>query len=152
MINSSLSGILQDSIGREQCRQVILVSCAGTMVASAGKESTVIAQSLGPIIASTFGSGGELGRLLGVGEQNFQLQRGRRQDLLICPMPSGMILAATFPVQVGEDRALALADHLIEQIEALTPSLDSYSIRYPLAPELRDEALVFYDQIFSVAA
>ncbi len=152
MINSSLSGILQDSIGREQCRQVILVSRVGTMVASAGKESTPLAQSLGPIVASTFGTAGELGRLLGIGDQNFQLQRGRRQDLLLCPMPSGMILAATFPVQVGEDNALALADHLIEQIEALTPSLDSYSPRHPLTPELRDEALAFYDQIFSAAA
>ena len=152
MINSSLSGILQDSIGREQCRQVILVSRVGTMVASAGKDSNAVAQSIGPIVASTFSTGGELGRLIGVGEQNFQLQRGRRQDLLICPMPSGMILAATFPVQVGEDRALALADHLIEQIDALTPTLDTYAPRYPLAPELRDEALAFYDQIFSVAA
>jgi predicted regulator of Ras-like GTPase activity (Roadblock/LC7/MglB family) len=120
MINSSLSGILQDSIGREQCRQILLVSRVGTMVASAVKDSTPVAQSLGPIVASTFGTGGELSRLLGVGEQNFQIQRGRRQDLLLCPMPSGMILAATFPVQVGEEEALSLASHLMDQLFTTT--------------------------------
>lgn len=152
MINSSLSGILQDSIGREQCRQVLLVSRVGTMVASAGKESQSFPPSLGPIVASTFGTGGELGRLLGVGEQNFQLQRCRRQDLLICQMPSGMILVATFPVQVDEERATAFASLLISQIEALTPSTDAYSDRPALAPELRDEVLALVDRIFSQAA
>ena len=153
MTNSSLSGILQDSIGREQCRQIILVSRIGTMVARAGKESAPVAQSLGRMVASAFANGGELGRLLGGGEQNFQLQRGRRQDLLLCPMPSGMILAATFPVQVDEDHALALADHITQQIEALTPALTpALGAHSPLAPELRDEAFHFFDQIFSSAA
>ncbi len=152
MINSSLSGILQDSIGHEQCRQVLLVSRVGTVVASAVKDSTPIAQSLGPIVASTFGTGSELSRLLGVGEQNFQLQRGRRQDLLLCPMPSGMILAATFPVQVDEENALSLATHLIDQIEALTPATDSYSDRQALSPEMRDEANALLDQLFASAA
>jgi len=152
MINSSLSGILQDSIGREQCRQVLLVSHIGTVVASAVKDSTPIAQSLGPIVASTFGTSVELSRLLGVGEQNFQLQRGRRQDLLLCPMPSGMILAATFPVQVDEENALALATHLIDQIEALTPANDSYSNRPALSPEMRDEATALITQLFAPAA
>ena len=149
MTNSSLSGILQDSIGREQCRQIILVSAIGTIVASAGKESAPVAQSLGRMVASAFANGGELGGLLGVGEQNFQLHRGRRQDLLLCPLPSGMILAATFPVQVDEDHVLALADHIIQQIEALNPALGAQS---PLAPELLDEAFHFFDQIFRSAA
>jgi hypothetical protein len=152
MINSSLSGILQDSIGREQCRQVLLVSRVGTVVASAVQDATPIAQSLGPIVASTFGTSGELSRLLGVGEQSFQLQRGRRQDLLLCPMPSGMILAATFPVQVNEEIALSLATHLMDQIEALTPANESYSNRPPLSPELRDEAVALLDQLFAPSA
>jgi predicted regulator of Ras-like GTPase activity (Roadblock/LC7/MglB family) len=152
MINSSLSGILQDSIGREQCRQVLLVSRVGTMIASAAKEAQPYAPSIGPIVASTFGTGGELGRLLGVGEQNIQLQRGRRQDMLLCQMPSGMILAATFPVQVDEEHATAFASHLIDQIESLTPSSDAYSDRAPLAPELRDEAVALLDELFAQAA
>ena len=152
MINSSLTGILQDAIGREQCRQAILVTRVGSLVASAGKDVKPLAQSLGPIISAVFGTGRELGRLLGAGEQSFQLQRGRRQDLLLCPMPSGMVLAATFPVQVDEDRALSVADHLIHQIEALTPSSYLLSSSLTLSPELRDEALSFLDQVFPSAA
>jgi len=152
MINSSLSGILQDSIGLEQCRQILLVSRVGTMVASAAKESEPLAPSLGPIVASTFGSGAELGRLLGLGEQDVQIQRGRRQDLLLCQMPSGMILSATFPVQVDEDRARSVASNLIDQIEALTPTTDSYSDLPALHPELRDEAVSLIDSLFSKAA
>ncbi len=151
MINSSLSGILQDSIGREQCRQVVLVSRVGTMVASAAKEAQPVAASLGPIVASTFGRAGDLGRLLGAGEQDFQIQRGRRQDLLLCQMPSGMILAATFPVHVDEERATAFASSLIGKIETLTPSTEAYSDRPSLAPELRDEAIALIDQLFLAA-
>lgn len=152
MINSSLSRILQDSIGQEQCRQVLLVSRVGTMVANAGKDTHNFTQSLGPIVASTYGSGTELGRLLGVGEQDFQIQRGRRQDLVLCQMSNGMILAATFPVQVDEERAAAFARQLIDQIEALTPAFDPYSDRPLLQPELRDEAIGLLDQIFATAA
>lgn len=152
MINSSLTGILQDAIGREHCRQAILVTRVGSMVATAGKDALPMAQSLGPIIAAVYGTGRELGRLLGAGEQSFQLQRGRRQDLLLCPMPSGMVLAATFPVQVDEDAALSVADYLIEQIEAMMPAVRSASGNSTLAPELRDEAVSFLDQIFSSAA
>ena len=152
MINSSLSGILQDSIGQEQCRQVLLVSRVGTMVANAGKDTHNFTQSLGPIVASTYGSGTELGRLLGVGEQDFQIQRGRRQDLVLCQMSNGMILAATFPVQVDEERAAAFARQLIDQIESLTPAFDPYSDRPLLQPELRDEAIGLLDQIFATAA
>ncbi|MBM3761366.1 MAG: hypothetical protein FJW36_14095 [Acidobacteria bacterium] len=152
MTNSRLSGILQDSIGREQCRQVLLVSRVGTMIASAGKEAQPFASSIGPIVASTFGNGGELGRLLGVGEQNFQLQRGRRQDLLLCQMPSGMILAATFPVQVDEEHATTFASQVIDQIASLTPSSDAYSDRALLSPELRDDAVALLDELFAQAA
>ena len=152
MINSSLTVLLNDVIGREQCRQAILVTRVGSMVAAAGKDARPLAQSLGPIVAAVFGTGRELGRLLGAGEQTFQLQRGRRQDLLLCPMPSGMVLAATFPVQVDEDRALSVADHLIEQIEALTPASAAISNKFALAPELRDEAASMLDQIFTSAA
>ena len=151
-MNSSLTGILQDAIGREQCRQAILVTRVGSLVASAGKDVQPLAQSLGPIVSAVFGTGRELGRLLGAGEQSFQLQRGRRQDLLLCPMPSGMVLAATFPVQVDEDRALSVADHLIGQIEALTPSSYPGNRTLSLSPELRDEAAGFLDQVFPSAA
>lgn len=152
MINSSLSGILQDAIGIEQCRQVLLVSRVGTMVASAGKDAHQFSQSLGPIVASTFGTGNELSRQLGVGEQNFQITRGRRQDLVLCQMPSGMILAATFPVKIEEERAEEFAAQLIDKIEAYTRSTDAYSDRPALAPELRDEAVRLIDQLFLSAA
>jgi len=152
MINSSLSGILQDSIGLEQCRQVLLVSRVGTVVASAAKESQPVSQSIGANVANTFGAGSQLGRLLGVGEQHVQLQRGRRQDLLLCQMPSGMILAVTFPVQVDEERATAFASDLIDQIDRLTPASDVYADRTSLAPELRDEAVSLIDKIFQAAA
>jgi predicted regulator of Ras-like GTPase activity (Roadblock/LC7/MglB family) len=152
MINSSLSGILQDAIGQEQCRQVLLVSRVGTMVAGAGKDTHNFSQSLGPIVASTFGRGAELGRLLGVGDQDFQIQRGHRQDLILCQMSNGMIVAATFPVQVDEERAAAFARQLINQIEALIPSFDPYSDRPLLTPELRDEAIRLVDQIFAATA
>lgn len=152
MINSSLSGILQDAIGREQCRQVLLVSRVGTVVASAHTESQHFAPSIGPIVAATLSTGGELGRMLGVGEHNFQIQRGRRQDMLLCQMPSGMILVATFPVQVDEDKALTFAGNLIDQVEALTPATLAYADRPGLAPELRDEAVALLDQIFATAA
>ncbi len=152
MINSSLSGILQDSIGVEQCRQILLVSRVGTMLASAGKETRQIAHSLGPVVASTFGANTDLGRLLGVGEQNLVLQRGRRQDLLLCQLSSGMILAATFPVKVDEERAAAFAGQLMDQLEGLTLSVNAYTDREPLAPELRDEACRLLDEIFPAAA
>ncbi|WP_031499777.1 hypothetical protein [Bryobacter aggregatus] len=152
MINSSLSGILQGLIGREQCRQAILVTHVGSIVATAGQDAKPFALSLGPIIAAVSGTGRELSRLLGAGEQYFQLQRGRRQDLLLCPMPCGMILAASFPAQVDEGRVLDLADQLIEQIEALTPDTGSASESQPLSPELRDEATSFLDQLFPTAA
>ncbi len=152
VIHNSLTGILQDAIGREQCQQVILVTRVGSLVASAGKDAKPLAQSLGPIISAVFGTGRELGRLLGAGEQSFQLQRGRRQDLLLCPMPSGMVLAATFPQQVDEDRALSVADHLIGQIEARTPSTYPQSSGLTLSLELHDEAVSFLDQVFPSAA
>lgn len=152
MINSSLSGILQDSIGQDQCRQLLLVSRVGTVVAGAGKETHNFAQSLGPIVASTFEKANELGRLLGVGEQDFQLQRGHRQDLVLCQLPSGMLLAATFPVQVDEERAAAFATNLSDRLEALTPAVDPYAVRTSIAPELRDEALELINRIFSASA
>lgn len=151
MINSSLSGILQDSIGRQQCRQILLVSRVGTMVASAVKDSTPISQTLGPIVASTFSTGGELSRQLGMGKPNFHLQRGRRRDLLLCPMPGGMILAATFPTDIEEKSMLALASHLTEQIEALTPANEAFSDRQSLEPELMEDASVLLDQLFAPA-
>lgn len=152
MINSSLSGILQDAIGRDQCRQVLLVSRVGTMVSSAAGDFLPLSPNIGPIVASTFSTGGELGRLLGIGEQNFQLRRGHRQDLLLCQMPSGMILVAAFPVRVDEERAVAFASGLIDQIEALTPRHDPYADRPALPPELRDASLSLLDQLFAHAA
>jgi hypothetical protein len=152
MINSSLSGILQDAIGTEQCRQILLVSRVGTMIASADKEAKLPAPTLGPIVASTFATSNEVSRLLVIGEQDYQLQRGRRQDLLLCSMPSGMILAATFPVKVDEEKALDLANHLIDQIEALTPTIENYANRPALGAELRDEVMSLLDEIFPQAA
>ncbi len=92
-----------------------------------------------------------MSRRLGLGKQNFHLQRGRRRDLLLCPMPGGMILAATFPTEIEEKNVLALASDLIEQIEALTPANEAYSDRQTLEPELLEEASVLIDQLFAPA-
>ncbi len=153
MTNSSLSGILQDALGQDNCRQVLLVSRVGTVVAGAARDSQALSPSIGPIVASTFATGSELGRLLGAGEHSFHFQRGRRQDLVLCQMPSsGMILAAAFPVQVSEETALAFASEVIEQIETLTPTTHVYSDPPELTSDLRDEATALIDQLFAPAA
>jgi predicted regulator of Ras-like GTPase activity (Roadblock/LC7/MglB family) len=153
MMNSSLSGILHDALGQQECRQLLLVSRVGTLIASAVRDSEPLSPALAPIVASNFATGSELSRLLGNGECEYLLQRGHRQDFFLCQMPrSGMILAATFPVQVTESATLEFATRLLNQIESLTPSLDAYADPLPLPPEIRQASLSLLDQLFPAAA
>jgi predicted regulator of Ras-like GTPase activity (Roadblock/LC7/MglB family) len=153
MMNSSLSAILNDALGQQECRQLLLVSRVGTLIASAGRDSESLSPAIAPIVASNFATGSELSRLLGSGECEYLLQRGHQQDFFLCQIPrGGMILAATFPAQVAESATLELATRLIHQIEALTPSLDAYADPLPLPPEIRQASLSLLDQLFPAAA
>jgi predicted regulator of Ras-like GTPase activity (Roadblock/LC7/MglB family) len=148
MINSSLSGILQDLVGREHCKQAILVTRAGSLVAQAGGNAVPLEQNLGPIIAAVFGTGRELGRLLGASHSEWHLQRGRRADLFLFPMPGEMVCVACFPPDTEEERAVSLAQHLETHLQALSPAMSARR-RVPLPPELREEAMGVLDLLFA---
>jgi predicted regulator of Ras-like GTPase activity (Roadblock/LC7/MglB family) len=148
MLNSSLSGLLQDLIGRDHCRQAVLVTRVGSLVAQAGDTGPALELNLGPIIAMVFGTGRQMGMFLGLGQTEWHLQRGRRADLFLFPMPGDMVLVATFPSGVEEERALHVAQQMENSLRALAPNV-AEPRRAPLSPELREEAYAMFDQLFA---
>jgi hypothetical protein len=153
MTPSNLSSFLLDSLGHDQCCQALLVSRAGTIVSSAAAaHCQPLPSSLGPIAAGAFSTSAQLDRLLGAGEPSLHLHRGLTQDLLLCPLSSGMILVAAFPAGISEDRAASFASTLNARLAAVLPQAQSHPARPLLTPETRDASLALLNQLFAHSA
>lgn len=150
MYNSDLSAILRDFLGLDGCRQSILATRVGSIVAAAGFEEEGSLLLSGPLTAALSGSSRELTRVLGERPPEYLLMRSFERVLFEAAVPGDMLFAGVFPGTATETDLQHFLRRLDDRLESLIPAA-AHSDSMAVEGDLREQVMSELDELFATA-